>query len=172
MKNDLPAWETIHDDRRSFRIWKRVLHHAGKRRAFDVLEPVIRELAKKIRNRPLVCDDTSSTFRPTDRKRKLLAAFDEIRNSGELVLATEIADDASELMTGVTGQTQFILMAGACLIQAMFAKRHFEHRLMGCLTMLEAIDVESVNEIGAQLRENVKLQCAHQPQRASVRFKH
>lgn len=152
----LPAWETIIDNRRHFRKWKRVLHHAGKRRAFDVIEPVIRELAKQIRNRPLVYDDTSSTFRPTDRKRKLLAAFDEIRNSSELVLATEISDDASELITGVTGRTQFVLLAGACLIQAMFAKSHFEHRLVGCLTMLEAIDVRLVNEIGGQLRETSK----------------
>ncbi|HSG69764.1 MAG TPA: hypothetical protein VLA12_05085 [Planctomycetaceae bacterium] len=156
MTDKLPAWETGTEDRKCFRFWKRLLHHAGKRRAFDVIEPVIRELAKKIRNRPFVYDDTSSTFRPTDRKRKLFAAFDEIRNDDELVVATEIAEDASDLVTGVTGQTQFVLLAGACLIQAMFAKRQFEHRLMGCLTMLEAIDVEFVNEIGRQLREKAK----------------
>ena len=149
MTTDLPAWETVPESRASFRAWKRVLHHAGKRRAFDLLEPKIRELSAKIRNLQLIGDSSSAL--PTDRKRKLLEAFDEIRGSRELVHAIELADDPSGFICGVTGIGQHILLAGVCLVQAMLAARNFELGLMGCLTMVYELDADFVRDFGLQL---------------------
>lgn len=53
---------------------------------------------------------------------------------------------------GVTFSAQFILMASVFLIEAMLAKRPFELRIMGCLTMLNEIDPHFVNDFGFQVQ--------------------
>jgi len=154
MTDQLPACSTFHQDRYSYRVWKRILHDAGKRRAFDLLEPKIRELSKKIRNRRSIYADTSS-LRPTDRKRKLLDAFTEIRESRDLVHATEIDSDRGVFLYGTTGVTLHVLAAGACLVSAMLADRNFELCLMGCVIELAEIDAQYVQNVGLELQRKL-----------------
>lgn len=152
MVDDLPLWESVFADRRNIRVWKRVLRQAGKRAAFELLEPKIRELAKKIRNRQHSACDKSKSSRPTDRKRDILTALDEICESREYDVAAQIANTAGDYLGGVTGVTLYALMAGVCLIDAMIAKRHFERKLFGCLTAIAAIDDSFVDEVGNELQ--------------------
>lgn len=152
MAVELPSICTIHSDRRSYRIWKRILRHAGKRRTFDLLEPQIRVLSKKINNRRYSKTEFSST-RPTDLKNKLLEACSEIRESRELVQATEIADGYTEFMYGPSGVSRSVLATGAWLVMAMLADRGFELYLLACLLELVEIDPNFVQDVGLDLKD-------------------
>jgi len=160
MTDNLPAFGTIDDDHHSCRIWKRILRHAGKRRTFDLLEPKIRELSKKIRNRrssvlnayAAVAD--TPIIRPTDLKRKLLDALNEIRESRDLVHATEINNDSNFDVSLFYNSriTLGVLFAGSQLVKAMLAERSFELYMMGCLNELAAIDAPYVQNVGLELQ--------------------
>ena len=103
MESELPLWQTVYADRNSWRAWKRVVRNAGKRSAFNLLEPKIRQLATKVRNAQHSAHDKQRSLRPTDRKAALLQAFDEIRDDRELVVARTIAANPSDHVLGVTG---------------------------------------------------------------------
>ena len=85
--------------------------------------------------------------------RKLLAAFDEIRETRDRVHSIELANDPGAFIGGVPGVGQYVLLAGVCLVQAMLADRNFEWRFMGCLTMMVELDADFVQKVGVQLRK-------------------
>ena len=84
MTDELPVCSLLTEHRDGYRVWKRILRDGGKRRAFELIEPEIRSLTKKVRNRMHPYFANENLVLPTERKRKLLAAFDEIRASSDL----------------------------------------------------------------------------------------
>jgi len=87
-----------------------------------------------------------------DRKRTLLTAFDEIRDSCELVSALAIVDDLGAFIYGVTGVALRVLVSGACLVRAMLAKRNFDLHLISCVAELSTLDLDFVQALHPSLR--------------------
>lgn len=144
----LPDWETLYTDKESYRQWKRVIQHAGKRQSFSLLEPHIRRLSSKVRNRQHTAYDKSKSIPPTERRRIVLAALDEIATETEPTFAMRIANNAAEFTLGISGVGSYVIFAGVMLVQAMLASKNFEQKVMGTLTMLHAVDKDIVREYG------------------------
>lgn len=149
----LPDWSTVHDDRGAYRTWKRLVRQAGKRRSLSLLEPHIRAHCARIRNRQHTGSSDSTCLRPTERRRQLLAALDEIAANGELTQTRQIADDSSRLTEGMWGVGLYVIMAGRLLIESMLATADFERKVLGCLTMLEELDRDLVPSFGRAISE-------------------
>ena len=152
MTNELPVCSFFEEHRDGYRVWKRILRDGGKQRTFDLIEPEIRSLARKIRNRMHPFFANENLVLPTERKRKLLTAFDQIRASSDLRCSNEIVSDWGAFIYGTTGVTLHTLAAGASLVQAMLAKRSFELHLIACVAELTEIDAEFVQHVGTMLR--------------------
>lgn len=152
MTDELPICSLFAEHRDGYRVWKRILRDGGKQRAFELLEPRIRSLTRKIRNRMHPCFANEDLVPPTERKRKLLAAFDEIRASSSLRSSNEIVSDFGAFIYGTTGLTLHVLFAGASLVQAMLAKRGFERHLIACVAELNEVDAEFVQDVGKMLQ--------------------
>lgn len=144
----LPDWDTLHSDKQSYRQWKRAIQQAGKRQSFSLLEPHIRRLSSKVRNRQHTAYDKCKSMPPTERRRTLLAALDEIAMDTELTSATRIANNSSEFTLGISGVGSYVIFAGVLLVEAMLASNNFEHKIMGTLTMLHAVDKDIVRTYG------------------------
>jgi len=106
----------------------------------------------KIRNRVHPAFANESLVPPLERKHMLLAAFDEIRESCDPVNAQIIADDFGMFVYGTTGVSLHVLASGACLVQAMLAKRNFDLHLITCVTELSGIDRDFVQTLHSTLR--------------------
>ena len=152
MTADLPACSPFAADCDGYRVWKRLFRHAGKKRAFHSLEPFIRSMTPKIRNRIHPAFAGESRVPPLERKHQLLAAFDEIRVSHDLVNAQAIVDELGTFIYGTTGVALHVLVSGACLVQAMLAKRNFDLHLVTCVTELSALDLDFVQTLHPTLR--------------------
>ena len=152
MTDELPVCSLLAEHRDGYRVWKRILRDGGKQRAFELIEPKIRSLTSKIRNRMHPCFANENLVLPTERKRQLLAAFDEIRASSDLCYSNEIVRDFGTFIYGTTGLTLHILFAGSSLVQAMLAKRGFERHLIACVAELNAGDAEFVQHVGKMLQ--------------------
>lgn len=152
MTDELPVCSHLAVHRDGYRVWKRVFRDVGKQRAFELIEPRIRSLTSKVRNRMHPYFGNENLVLPTERKRKLLAAFDEIRASSDLRYSKEIVRDFGTFIYGTTGLTLHILFAGASLVQAMLAKRGFERHLIACIVELNEVDAQFVQQVGKMLQ--------------------
>ena len=88
----------------------------------------------------------------SDRKHRLLTAFDELRAGNANVGVRELLDDFAWLFYGATGKTLHVLVAGFYLCRAMVAKRDFDVELFRCVQELAALDMEFVCNLHARLR--------------------
>jgi hypothetical protein len=149
----LPDWDTLHSDKQSYRQWKRAIQHAGKRQSFSLLEPHIRRLSSKVRNRQHTAYDKSKSMPPTERRRILLAALDVIAADTELTDATRIANTSADFTLGISGVGSYVIFAGVLLVEAMLASTNFEQKIMGSLTMLHAVDKDIVQAYGLSVVE-------------------
>lgn len=150
----LPNWDTLHSDKQSYRQWKRLIQHAGKRLSFSLLEPEVRRLSSKIRNRQHTAYDKSKSMPPTERRRILLAALDEIAQDIELKNATLIADNSADFTIGISGIGSCVILAGVFLVEAMLASNNFEQKVMGSLIMLYTVEKDIVQTYGLSLVES------------------
>ncbi|MEO1524668.1 MAG: hypothetical protein AAFX06_04490 [Planctomycetota bacterium] len=141
------------------RVWKRLLRHAGKKQCFGVLEPVIRSLTPKIRNRFHSVFADQSLVAPLERKHILVAALNELRDSKDRRHCEHLIDRLGELLYGLTGVTLHILHSGISLVQAMLAKRNFDLHLIHCVSELAAIEPDLVRGLHEPLRKRATWHC-------------
>ena len=144
----LSNWDNLHSDKRNYRQWKRVIQHAGKRKSFSLLEPEVRRLSVRIRNRQHSAYNKSRSMLPTERRRILLAALDEIATDTEFICATRIADNSADFTLGISGVGGYVMIAGVFLVEAMLAPNNFEQKILGSLTLLHAVDKDVVQAYG------------------------
>ena len=149
MVTKIPNRDAVCSDPTMYRFRKRQIRSVGKQVSFELLEPEIRALTSKIRNRQLDTSGPPDALRPTERRRILLRALDELARSRKLSHANDIAARSAEFLTGMTGVGARVLLAGVLLAEAMLAAKGFERKVLGGLTILNSIDENIVQRFCA-----------------------
>ena len=141
----LPLWN---DEARTWKLWKAALKRAGKGGVYASLAPILLTLlSTRIADRDHTVLDKSRSMPPTERKRVVIAAINELRLGESGPAADQVCSGPADFTLGVTGTTSSVLGACVALIEAMCAPRNFEQHVYGCLIHLTMIDRELVEPL-------------------------